>query len=188
MQRNISAKAMLEEIKTWYPVWYRQVADMVALWEAYSFHLTDIQFAKELAKSNQAINTMNEEAISLLENWLGLAHTTPHTLQDRRNFIIALIVGRGQIGRREIKAIVNQLIDGEVEVTFTAPGMLQIAIESIDSESPRFRDILALLDERLPAHLGLNVTFEAVNISKLLFTAGHAWSVTTTAISREIEL
>ena len=142
-----------EEIKTWYPVWYHEVLDMDALWQVFGGQLDEIQAGIVRAVDNNFIDFADARTITRLEDFLRIRHDSPLTLEERRNILRAFILGRGHIGRAEIKAIVGLFTDGATEVGFTQGGI--ITVDITHSGTVNFAGIYMVLGMRIPAHLAL---------------------------------
>ena len=146
-----------EEIKTWYPVWYREVLEMDALWRVWGKHTDDIQAGIIQAIDNNFIDYADAQTISKLEKFFGIVYDGPRTLVERRNVIKAFIIGSGRIGQRQIKELISVFVDGEIEVQLIG-GAIHIAINREDSAKFNVNDCYSLLSGRIPAHLSLKMT------------------------------
>ena len=142
-----------EEIKTWYPVWYREVLDMDALWRVFGGQLDEIQAGIIRAVDNNFIDFADARTIARLEDFLRIRHESPLTLEERRNVLRGFMFGRGHIGRAEIKAGVELFTDGAVDVAFAQGGV--ITVDITHGSAVNFAGIYMVLGARIPAHLAL---------------------------------
>ena len=143
-----------EEIKTWYPVWYREVLEMDALWRIWGMHLDAAQMGIIQAVDNNFIKYADAQTITGFENFLGIVYDGPRTLSERRNVLKALFTGTGHIGQREIKELISVMADGEIEVSLVE-GSIQITVTRESSDGFNLYDFHLILDKIIPAHLGL---------------------------------
>lgn len=76
-----------EELKTFYPVWYREVLEMDAIWHALGMHLDGLRDGVIKAVDNCFINTANEDTIAQLENFLYITYEGKRTIEERRALV-----------------------------------------------------------------------------------------------------
>ena len=92
-----------EELKTFYPVWYREVLEMDAIWHALGMHLDGLRDGVIKAVDNCFINTANEDTIAQLENFLYITYEGKRTIEERRALVASFFIGNGHIGNRKSK-------------------------------------------------------------------------------------
>ena len=148
-----------EEIKTWYPVWYREVLEMDALWKVWGGQLDAMRAGIIQAVDNNFIDYADAQTITKLEEALGIVHDGPRTLVERRNIIKAFIIGSGKIGQQEIKQLISVFTPGLVDVEF-ANGVIDIHVTREFGDAFNLYDIHLVLDNRIPVHLALGITDE----------------------------
>jgi|GEM_PF-2340448 len=146
-----------EEIKTWYPVWYRDVREMDALWRAFGAHMDDMQLANIRAVNNHFIAKMDAQTVAKLEKALRITYSGPRTLVERRNVLLALWIPNNHIGYREIIELIQVFTAGEIDVTFDS-GFIRITITRNFSDPFNMYDTNMILRSRIPAHLELCLT------------------------------
>lgn len=83
------------ELQTYYPVWYREVKEMDAIWKVLGGELDDIQSGIVQFVLNAYIQTANEETLARWENFLWIAYDGERTLAERRNMILQFFNGSG---------------------------------------------------------------------------------------------
>ena len=145
-----------EEIKTWYPVWYREILEMDALWRVWGKHLDEIQAGIIRAVDNNFIGYADAQTITKLEHFLDVDYDGPRTLAERRDVIKAFFIGQGRIGRREITDLIAVFTNGEIEVAFFE-GTIQITVTRNFGDRFNLFDCRLVLDRRIPAHLDLSL-------------------------------
>lgn len=144
-----------EELKTFYPVWYRDVLEMDALWRVFGNRLDDIQAGLVQAISNCYINTADEAAIRQFEEFLYITYDGPRTLDERRALVSSFFIGNGHIGEREIKEIIEAFTVGDISVSLSAGGVIEISVTRGISDQFNLPDCVFILNKRIPAHLGI---------------------------------
>lgn len=167
-----------EEIKTWYPVWYRDVAEMDALWRAWGRQLDEAQRGIIQAVDNHFVTFADAQAVAKLEAFLGIVYDGPRTLAERRNVVRAFMRGQGHIGQKEIKALIAVFTEGGIEVDLVG-GTIQITVTRDLGDRFNLYDCHLVLDNRIPAHLVLGLVdnilpIASVNHSRLIFRAIRA--------------
>lgn len=174
----------LEQIETWYPVWYKEVFEMVALWEVWGWQLDEIQAGIIRAVDNNFIDYMDGQHLTKFENWLEIFYDTPQSLAERRRVLKAMLLGQWHIGREEIKAIVEAFTDNEVTVLFIVPGVVRINIAG-DLSGFNFENCSMVLNKRIPAHLAIVLNFIEEFNSKA-FISGNVFERHTVVLIGEI--
>lgn len=141
-------------IKTYYPVWYWEVLEMVAIWRALGLQLDDIQAGIIQAVDNNFVSTADAETLSKLESFLYITYDGPRTLEERRALISSFFIGNGHIGRKEIIEIVSAFTSGEISVALVG-GTIEISVTRELSDRFNLSDCTFIVSKRIPAHLGL---------------------------------
>lgn len=144
-----------EELKTFYPVWYRDVLEMDALWRVFGNRLDGIQAGLVQAISNCYINTADEATIRRLEGFLYITYDGPRTLDERRALVASFFIGNGHIGEREIKEIVGAFTAGDISVSLADGGVIEISVTRELSDRFNLSDCFFIISKRIPAHLGI---------------------------------
>jgi len=171
-----------EELKTFYPVWYRDVREMDAIWYAIGGMLDEIVAAMLQTLDNSFISRADCERLTQLEQWLQIPPNDERTLAERRHMLRTFFYGSGRIGRAEIIEIMSVFTTGDISVAFIKGYGLMILFDGSrvfdgtfdfnqsepSSDSPavivitvvrdladRFnlKDSMFVLEKRLPAHL-----------------------------------
>ena len=144
-----------EELKTFYPVWYRDVLEMDALWRVFGNRLDEVQAGIVQAIGNCYINTADEEAIKKLEDFLYVTYDGPRTLPERRALVASFFIGNGHIGEKEIKELMAGFTNGEISVALVG-GTVEISVSREISDRFNLADSTYVILKRIPAHLGLS--------------------------------
>lgn len=150
-----------EELKTYYPVWYRDVLEMDAIWQAMGHQLDGIQSGIVRAVDNCFIETADESTIKETEDYLEITYFGSLTLEERRALIKSNIIGSGKMSSTKIKEIVRTFTNAECEVSLNT-GEINIEItftENPGNPSDYVDTLRSTLEKKLPAHLKLTLQY-----------------------------
>ncbi len=145
-----------EEIKTWYPVWYRDVFEMDALWRVWGGQLDAIQSGIIQAVDNNFIDYADAETLAKLEEFFHITYDGPRSLTDRRNMIKALLLGQGHVGQKEIKELISVFTNGKIDLELIG-GMIRVTVTRDFGDNFNLYDCHFILDNRIPTHLALDM-------------------------------
>lgn len=143
-----------EEIRRFYPVWYRDVLEMDAIWRAQGLELDGVRATVEALIDNGYILTADLPTIIGLESFLHINPTPEQTLQERRQVVATYVKGQDHIGAPEIKSIAGAFTSGVVDVEF-ALGVISVVVSHQAGELFDLEACKAMLLERIPGHLAL---------------------------------
>lgn len=143
-----------EEIRRYYPVWYRDVLEMDAIWRAQGAELDGVRATVEALIDNGYIMTADLRTISSLEAFLHINPAPEQTLQERRQVVATYVKGQDHIGAPEIKSLAGAFTSGVVDVEFLR-GVISVVVSHEAWEQFDLEACKALLLERIPAHLAL---------------------------------
>ena len=87
-----------EEIRRFYPVWYRDVLEMDAIWRAQGVELDGVRATVEALIDNGYIMTADLRTIASLEAFLHINPSPGQTLQERRQVVATYVRGQDHIG------------------------------------------------------------------------------------------
>lgn len=161
-----------EELKTFYPVFYRDVFEMDAIWRTCGGGLDEIEDDVDRVANSTYISLMDEKALVQMETFLGVPPDSSRTLEERRKLVSSYFLGVGHIGAREIKEIAKAFTEGKCEVSF-ANGEVYIHIKADISDTPPADDFFFILRKKIPAHLGVNTEIE-IEFTENLYVAANA--------------
>ena len=143
-----------EEIRRFYPVWYRDVLEMDAIWRAQGVELDGVRSAIDRIVFNGYIHTADAETIAKYEEFLEIAPESGATLEARRAQIAAIMFPSPHIGAPEIRDIVGIFTSGKVDVAFSK-GLIRITVSGTADKVFALRSCGLVLQKRIPAHLAL---------------------------------
>lgn len=161
-----------EELKTFYPVFYRDVFEMDAIWRAAGGGLDEIEDGVDAVVNNNFASLMDTDALAQMETFLGIPLNQKRTLEARRKLVASYFIGGNHIGAREIKDITRAFTEGTCEVSFVG-GTVYIHVKSDIKDTPPEDDYYYILRKKIPAHLGVYTNIE-IEFSERLYVGSNA--------------
>ena len=145
-----------EEIKTFYPVFYRDVFEMDAIWRAAGGGLDEIEDGVDAVTNNTLVSLMDADSLTKMENFLGTQPNESRTLDDRRKSVASYFIGLNHIGSPEIKDIVFRYTGVSPSVGFKNS---RIYVKLFPKDNSTFlpSDVMECLKRKIPAHLSLSL-------------------------------
>lgn len=144
-------KSNYHELISHYPRYYREVFEMVEILKAQGKVADALEDNIEQTFLDHFILTADPPTIKTWESFLGITYEEQLTLEQRRRVVIARLCGLGHIGEPEIRAIIENYSEGEIDVDFeNSSVMITINGEIFDRNN-----LIETLLRRIPAHLGL---------------------------------
>lgn len=147
-----------EELITFYPRFYREVLEMVAILHAHG-HLADMmQDDIERVYQNSFIDDMDEETLSRLELFLQIGLDKERSLEERRRLVKSFFVGFGKVSASMLKEMIKSYTGADVDMVFEPSdeernNTLYIYIQRGDVDTLYMSDISLLLSKKIPAHI-----------------------------------
>lgn len=147
-----------EELISYYPRYYRNVLEMVAILNAQGKLLDDAKAKIEQNYLNNFIEHMDEAAISDLEEFLEIHNDGTKTLDERKKIIKPYFAGFGRISSATIKEMIAAYSDATADVRlepFDEAGnnMLYIDLTCGQGATVLINDVLNMLSKKIPAHI-----------------------------------
>ena len=161
-----------EELKTFYPVFYRDVFEMDAIWRAAGGGLDEIEDGVDAVVNNNFVSLMDTDVLAQMETFLGIPLNQKRTLEARRKLVASYFIGGNHIGAREIKDITRAFTEGTCEVSFVG-GTVYIHVKSDIKDTPPEDDYYYILRKKIPAHLGVFTNIE-IEFSERLYVGSNA--------------
>ena len=163
--------ATYEEIKRFYPVWYRDVLEMDAIWRAQGCELDGVRATVEGLINNGYILTADLQTITSLEDFLRIVPEAGQSLDKRREVVTAYFLGNEHIGAPEIKTIVQAFNPGGIDIAFERSTVHVTVYYNTSLESFNAPACRAILLKRIPAHLNLLLTLVDVGGTATAYAA-----------------
>lgn len=148
-----------EIMKSYYPRFYDNIKEMQAILYAQGKVLDEAEVFLEMVLNNMFIEFMDEDKLSIIENYLKITHTEKQSLEQRKNIVLAHFRGFGKISGSVIDEQ-SQIYNLNADTTFNQKDehgnyILRIKLK-IPKGSNYFSDYIScikILDIRIPAHL-----------------------------------
>ena len=148
-----------EEIRRFYPVWYRDVLEMDAIWRAQGTELDGVRATIERIIFNGYIHTADVETIAKYEKFLELTPEPGASLEERRAQVAAIMFPSPHIGAPEIREIFAFFAKGHISVRLVG-GFVELVVDLKENEVLSAPAFLRVLDRKFPAHLRIGIVFE----------------------------
>jgi len=155
-----------DELITFYPKYYYEVAELIAILKAHGEILDEFMENTETVFNDCFIDTMDEETVTMMEDFLSLKLYKQRTLDERRRLLKTLFIGHGRLSADLIKQTVTAYTGSDVDVylepieqeiasAYYTPGdnRLYVNYARGDEEVFYLNDIDTLLSRLIPAHL-----------------------------------
>lgn len=149
------------------PEFLQEIREFQLIMESESVELNRLTEGMKKNLENSLITTMDEESISRYEKFLGVA--PEGTLEQRRKYLLTLIVNRDKLSEKTIRSIVHTIMTSECYIRFFAgddfqnpnpgQGFLRIRVLAPDAsvDDYRFEDVARAIFPLMPAHIKLKV-------------------------------
>lgn len=173
-------KGTKEELLSYYPTFYRNVKEFVALQEAIAKQLDKLFEAFQICGDDSNILTASENVIAFFEKIIGIKYASLRTLEERRRLILVYYNIFGKVSASKIKSVLSFYTEADVNIKFTTKDsngnyILEIVFDGIKKGgSIDLENINILLKKIIPAHLQYcsridykqeNTTYTAVSVN-----------------------
>ncbi len=163
---NYPYASNFDELITFYPKYYYNVKEMLAILRAQGAALDEFMKNAEKVFDDCFIDTMDEETVGALEDFLNIHLYKQRTLEERKRLLKTFFVGHGRLSAELLKQTVSAYTGSDVEVYLLpigrTPGATEyeagdnrLYINYLRGSEPVFylNDIDTLLSRLIPAHL-----------------------------------
>ena len=167
---NNQQRSGYEEIASNSPRYYRSIKEMDAVFRLAGWLIDLMARDMENMMAFQFLKYMDDEALTRYEAFLGIAVDVSKSLDERKDYIGAILIGSGKISADKISALVNQFSGCMCENIVLVGDTLLIEIIVHKDMSLNMRDdIHNLIRQKVPAHIGVSVTFDHMMEGKIYF-------------------
>lgn len=156
---NNQQRSGYDELKSYYPLFYKNILEMDAIFQICGRMLDGMATSMEQAVLNRFVETMDEESTTRIEQFFYLSSNKNRPIEERKLVIMATLIGFGEISVTKIKSMINKFIDTEIEVNLQDE-YLQISINKLSDSNLYVDDILEIVGKRIPAHLATIIVFQ----------------------------
>lgn len=171
---NNQQRSGYEEISSYGPNFYKEILEMDTIYRLAGM-FADMQASDlEYTVASVFLDYMDDTTFSRYEAFLEIANDSKKTLEERKAYVSALLIGSGKISKDKIIAIVNQFVECDCAVVLDGTE-LYINMTFADDPSKYMNDIRKLIADKMPNHIeiiyhgaeGLNIVVQLVNIVTL---------------------
>lgn len=138
-----------EELKTFYPVFYRDVFEMDAIWRAAGGGLDEIEDGVDAVVNNNFVSLMDTDTLAQMETFLGIPLNQKRTLEARRKLVALYFIGGNHIGSQEIKDIVFGYTGASSSVEFKN-SRIYVKLFPNDNSTFLSSDVMECLKRKIP--------------------------------------
>lgn len=146
-----------EELKTYYPVWYREILEMDAVWQVFGRQLDGLRAGIDRVVNNNFIYHADLDTLAKWEEFLQIPYDASRPVKERQRLVASFFAGTGHFGAVEIKEVVSTFTPSPCSVTF-ADSTIGVSITRDVEDTFLLSDCYWILLKKIPAHLGLNMT------------------------------
>lgn len=140
-----------EEIAGFSPTFYRQIREMDANFKFGGWCADLMKVKLEEAVDNLFAASMDEAALTRIEEWLYLHANSEYDVETRRKMLGAVMTGTGKFGRQKIIDIVKTYTG--VIPTMDFDHMLTIHADITEANTAEVNDMYAEIKKKIPAHI-----------------------------------
>lgn len=145
-------------MSNYYPQVIQNILEFKAIIDGEYPEIDRLHTAANDVVSDAYLQTMSEDRLYQWEQVLGIKPVSDSTIEDRRETIIARIRGQGKLNSAMINRIVSAFTGGTAN-SYLKNGTLCVEITPPpNNKSYKFDNVEQELKNKVPAHLGLNVT------------------------------
>lgn len=157
---NNQQRSGYEEIASYSPRYYRSIKEMDAVFQLAGYIIDHMAGDMENMVAFQFLKYMNDESLTRYETFLGINKDSNKTLDERKSYISAMLIGSGKLSADKIKTLVNQFPECVCENVVLEEDVLHIDIVILEELKRSVRDsIYELIGQKLPAHIIMDVFF-----------------------------
>jgi hypothetical protein len=154
-----------DELISYYPRYYRDVREMVAILQADGKLLDGAQDAIEQVYNNNFIDYMDEQTVKVFESLLCIKQRKSRTLEERRRLIKAYFVGFGKLSATLLSEMIRAYTGSDPFIKFEPfdlqrNNMLYISVSPQDECDFFTGDVIDIVSQKIPAHIPYRLTFE----------------------------
>ena len=184
-----------EELKTMYPTFYQNVFEMMEILKANGGLLDEVINAMNRTYSNAFVDTMDDESVSKLEEFLNIETEGDESLSQRKGRLKAHFTGYGKVSASYIKRLIKDYVeDAETEITFLpveehGDNKLTITMTRTILDYAFMGYIIwvyEMLKLKIPAHLDWDFIARCLKEDEESIYVGMAVKTTTFVIQGEI--
>ena len=149
---NNQQRSGYEEISSYSPNYYKRLLEMDAVFRLAGW-LTDLMANDmENVVSGQFLKYMEGEALERYEAFLGIKADRDKNTEDRKSYIMALLIGSGKLSNDKVREIVNQFTEYECDIILEG-SVLYINMTFNDDPAKYMGSLRDVIRQKVPAHI-----------------------------------
>ncbi len=167
---NNQQRSGYEEIVSYSPRYYRNIKEMDAVFRLAGWLIDLMAQDMENMVAFQFLKYMDDETLTRYEAFLGMAADRSKTLEERKDYVSAVLIGSGKVSADKISGLVNQFSGCICEDIVLVEDVLHIRIVAYEDRNLILRDeIFDLIRQKVPSHIEMSVIFDRMMAGKIHF-------------------
>jgi hypothetical protein len=147
-----------ERMWSYYPEVIKAILEFQSIIESEAPEIESINNAVQRILDDAYLRTMSEDRIKQWEKVLSIQPMFDSTLEDRRETVIARIIGQGKLNTANINKIVK-VFTGGTATSWLANNTLYVEVTPPpNNKDYKFENLERELKRKIPAHLGFKVS------------------------------
>ncbi len=167
---NNQQRSGYEEIASYSPSYYRNIKEMDAVFQLAGWLIDLMAQDMENMVAFQFLKYMDDETLTRYEAFLGMATDRSKTLDERKDYVSAVLIGSGKVSADKISGLVNQFSGCMCDNIVLVEDMLHIRIATYEDMRLKLRDeIHDLIRQKVPSHIEICVVFDRMMAGEIHF-------------------
>nr|WP_300663076.1 putative phage tail protein [uncultured Acetatifactor sp.] len=159
-----------EEIASYSPRYYRGIKEMDAVFRLEGWLIGLMAQDMEDVVAFQFLKHMDDEALDRYEAFLGVVSDADRSIDERKAYISALLIGSGKLSADKIIEIVGQFRGCDCESVSLEGSTLHISIiADKDFDQQISNGMCGLIKGKIPAHIAMDAVFYSALSGKMYF-------------------
>ncbi|WP_300781911.1 putative phage tail protein [uncultured Acetatifactor sp.] len=156
---NNQQRSGYEEIASYSPRYYRSIKEMDAVFRLAGWLIDLMAQDMEDMVAYQFLKYMNDEALTRYEAFLHIVMDENKSIDERKAYISALLIGSGKLSADKIVEMVNKFRGCDCEGVTLEGSTLHISI-IMDEDFNQGIDIIhGLIKRKVPAHITTDIVY-----------------------------
>lgn len=167
---NNQQQSGYEEIASYSPRYYRSIREMDAVFRLAGWLIDLMAQDMENVVAYQFLKYMNDEALTRYEAFLHIVMDENKSINERKAYISALLIGSGKLSADKIVEMVNQFRGCDCEGVKLDGSTLHISIIMDEDFNQGVSDIIRdLIKRKVPAHITTDTVYYNALSGKIYF-------------------
>ena len=167
---NNQQRSGYEEIASYSPRYYRSIREMDAVFRLAGWLVDLMAQSMEDMVAYQFRKYMDDESLSRYEAFLGIVRDENKSIEERKSYISALLIGSGKLSADKIVEMVNQFRGCDCEGVALEGSTLHISIIADEDFNQGISDSMCgLIKGKVPAHITMDPVFYSALSGQIYF-------------------